>query len=246
MKWSALSVEINYDGNFAEQHNKDVGKITVALNSKAMHNEWSIKMLMISTKRPWLLYSNVFKLLTNWFSYLVWHDVSCLSKNKVWNSTASSRNNLPRNKFLHLVTLHQLSACCFPKISPIINICSHQNQIMPMFHHEIMITEIFDPIQLRIFFFFSFFNRSSLPPRKKKDFFDIVIYHHITPSCLTFIPIQSLFFFSLAAQLSKLLQNKAKNPRGAHKSHCNKSLPSDTGETGSPTSGKGSGKWLNF
>ena len=32
-------LEINYEGNFIEQHNKDVGKITVALNSKAMHNE---------------------------------------------------------------------------------------------------------------------------------------------------------------------------------------------------------------
>lgn len=94
--------------------------------------------------------------------------------------------------------------------------------------------------------FFSFLNRSSLPPRgKKKDFFAIVICHHVTPSCLK-IPIQPLFFFALAAQLSKLLQNKAKNPSGAHKSHCNNSLPSDTGETGSPNSGKASGKWLNF
>lgn len=164
MNWLALSVEINYDGNFAEQHNKDVGKITVALNSKATHNEWSIKKLMISTKRPWLLYSNVFKFLTNWFCSLVWHDVSCLSKNKVWNSTAGSRNNLPRDKFLYSVTFHQLAVWSFPKISPIISICPHQIQAMFIFHHEIMSTEIFDPIWLRWgfgfvvpFFFSSFF-----------------------------------------------------------------------------------------
>lgn len=72
---------------------------------------------------------------------------------------------------------------------------------MPMFHHEIMITEIFDPIWLRIFFLFLIDHPFLLG--EKKDFFAIVIYHHITPSCLKIIPIQSLFFFSLAAQLSK-------------------------------------------
>lgn len=148
-----------------------------------MHNEWSIKMLMISTKRPWLLYSNIFKFLTNWFCSLAWHDVSCLSKNKVWNSTAGSRNNLPRNKFLYSVTPHQPAVWWFPKIFPIISICPHLNQIMSIFHHEIMSTEIFDPIWLWWGFLVAWlvvvfwgvvfvFNRSSLSPReKKKDFF---------------------------------------------------------------------------
>lgn len=141
---------------------------------------------------------------------------------------------------MYSVTFHQLAVCCFPKISPIINICPLQNQIMSMCHHEIMSTEIFDHTWLRCFF--PFFNRSALPPKEKKTkFFAIVIYHHITPSGLE-IPVQPVFFFTLAAQLSKLLQNKAKNPRGAHKSHCNNSLPSDIGAAGFPTSGKGSEK----
>lgn len=49
---NCLPVEINHEDNFTEQCNKDVGKITAALNSKARHNESSINMLMISTKRP--------------------------------------------------------------------------------------------------------------------------------------------------------------------------------------------------
>lgn len=113
------------------------------------------------------------------------------------------------------------------------------------FHHEIMSTEIFDPIWLRCCGFFLFLIDHPFLLGEKKRFFAIVICHHITPSCLK-IPIQPLFFFALAAQLSKLLKNKAKNSNGAHKSHCNNSLPSDTGETGSPSSGQAFGKWFNF